>query len=319
MAEKEKRDWSIVAALVVVGVPVAIYFALAATVLPYWRSGRLEFARLVATPDGDRMFILEEVVDGEDSMLDRLTVYDLSSPTAKPVATYTRQSVRFEGVAGGHLWFSSHDASLGWHARDPVTLAVTVTQADLAKRDERLRRVHEGEFVGDGLRMTTLDGYELFVDAATLTITDAPKQRRSYGDSSLEVWSFTLADGRVLGFDSGSARTTLAINRVAVEGSETWLEPRFVLDRRKGSGVPVSFDDPESYLIVHKTTVASNAPLLLSRITTRGKAQWTRALDDTRLMEVGASGDDTIAVAASHSIRSIYAEGGTVAVQHDLD
>ena len=36
-------------------------------------------------------------------------------------------------------------------------------------------------------------------------------------------------------------------------------------------------------------------------------------------MEVGASADDTIAVAASHSIRSIYTEGGTVAVQHDLD
>lgn len=265
------------------------------------------------------MFILEKVADGEHSMVDRMTVYDLSSPTKKPVATYTRQPVRYEGFAGGHLWFSSHDTSLGWHARDPITLAVTVTQADFAKRDDRLRRVHEGEFVGNGLRLTTREGFELFVDAATLVITDAPKQRRSYGAPSLDAWSITIADGRVLGFDGGSARGTLAIDRVAVEGSENWIEPRFVLDRRKGSGVPVSFDDPESYLIVHKKTVASDAPLLLSRITTRGKVQWTRPLNGTRLREVGASGDDTIAVASSHSIRSIYTKDGTVAVQHDLD
>jgi hypothetical protein len=271
MAEKEEKDWSVLFAIVVVIVPVAIFFALDYTVLPYWKSGSVEEARFIATPEGTRLFVMETVSDGEDSSLERMKVYDPSDLRKKPVETYTRQSVSFRGFAGGRLWFESDDDDLGWHARDPRTLEVSVTESQLGAADARLRKVHDGTFTGDGLILSTLDGYRLRVDAETLSITEAPKDTPSRSEPGIESYEAVLPGGETkLSFDGqprrqlirGPAKDAWGEPKQTVPlGTTAFLDPHFLHSRTRGLFV---LSDPESVLISHHKTVEYDSPLSIS-------------------------------------------------------
>lgn len=313
--EKKERDYSIVAAIVLVGVPVVVFFALDYTVLPYWKSGTVEEAQLISTPDGERLFVVENVNDGEDSTLERMKVFDPSDLTKEPLQTYTRSGVSYRGYAGGRLWFSSDDDDLGWHARDPRTLEVTVTEPQLVKADARLAKVHQGSFTGDGLDLDTLDGYELHVDAETLAITDAPKNRPSTSLPSLESYDATLDETRELAFE-GQPRRSVTLNKV-VQGTETFLEPRFLRPRRSDANVFV-VGDPESVIVLHRKTVKYDSPISISRVTTDGRVLWTRGLGDENRLEEAALSGDFLVVVTHNTIRSIFLKDGSVAAVVEL-
>lgn len=315
MAEKKERDYSVVAAIVLVGVPVLIFFALDYTVLPYWKSGTVEAARLISTAEGDRLFVIESVSDGEDSDLERMSVYDPAHLGAKPVKTYTRDEVSFAGYAGGRLWFSSDHDEPGWHARDPLTLEITVTQDDLEKADPRLRRLHTGRFTGDGLDLSTLDGYELHVDAGTLAIADVPKERGgSWDEPDIETaYGVTLPDGATLAL-SGQTRVGLTRDEKPL-GSETFLQPKFLRPRR-GDGAPFVLASPESVLISHRKTVQYDSPVSISRVATEdGRVLWTRGLGGEKDLEEVALSGDFLVVVAHESARTIWVKDGSVAAE----
>lgn len=313
---KEERDWSVLVAVVLVGVPVIVFFALDYTVLPYWKSGTVEQARVIPTQAGERLFVIEEVSDGEDSSLERLSIYDPADLTKEPVQTWTREGVRFEGFAGGRLWFSSYHDEPGWHARDPLRLEVTVTQESLQSADPRLRRLHEGTFSGDALLLSTLDGYELRVDAETLAITERPKEngryvgRRSASERDVETsYEVTLPGGGVLGFE-GQPRVSIRRDKSTL-GTETFLHPRF-LQARRGDG-PLLLDDPASVLISHRKTVEYDSPLSVSRVSLDdGRVLWTRGLGEEKKIEEAALIGDFLVLVAHESARSIFVRDGSV-------